>query len=73
MNLKNTLINPSYFIPDPWTKTDSDKSFLSRQLTKILRKTVNENANNKIEIKDYFKLFGIVILAVRLKDYFFFF
>lgn len=73
MNLKNTLINPSYFIPDPWTKTDSDKSFLSRQLTKILRKTVNENANNKIEIKDYFKLFGIVILAVRLKDYFYFF
>ena len=27
MNCKNELKNPLFFIPDPWTKTLSDKSF----------------------------------------------
>ena len=38
MNASNKLKNPSYFIPDPWTITPSDKSFLVRVLLMQLLK-----------------------------------
>ena len=30
MNASNKLKNPAYFIPDPWTKTPCDGSFLAK-------------------------------------------
>ena len=38
MNAENRLKNPSYFIPDPWTNTQSDSSKLSKKLTLMLDK-----------------------------------
>ena len=53
MNAVNKLKNPSYFIPDPWTDTPSDQSKSSKQLTQILRQTVNDNASGKINFASY--------------------
>ena len=52
MNTTNKLNNPSYFIPDPWTLTGSDKSFWSKLITKTIRFMVNNNARNKVGIKN---------------------
>jgi hypothetical protein len=56
MNVVNKLKNPSYFIPDPWTDTPSDQTRSSKQLTEVLRQTVNDNASGKISFKNYFYL-----------------
>jgi hypothetical protein len=48
MNARNDLSDPAYFIPDPWTATDSDRSGFSQRLTRMLRQTVNENAQGRI-------------------------
>jgi hypothetical protein len=48
MNARNALRRPAYFIPDPWTQTDSDGSPFSVRITEMLRQTVNENASGRI-------------------------
>ena len=51
MNTKNNLKNPSYFIPDPWTATPSDNSYLNKKITKAISQAVNDNASSKITLK----------------------
>jgi hypothetical protein len=53
MNARNELVNPAYFIPDPWTATEGDASGFSRRLTRMLRQTVNENAAGKVSRQSY--------------------
>ena len=48
MNTENRLNNPSYFIPDPWTNTHSDNSFLSKTFTSVIRQIVNDNSESKL-------------------------
>lgn len=48
MNAANRLLRPAYFIPDPWTKTPSDPSTMSRALAAALAQTVKDNAQAKI-------------------------
>jgi len=62
MNALNRLKDPSYFIPDPWTDTHSDNSFTSKQLTAIIRQTVNDNAAGKITFLSYVSL---IIIFMR--------
>ena len=69
MNSINNLKDPSYFIPDPWTKTKSDDSFFSKIITSVLKDTVNNNASGKFSIKNYFYLIIIFLRFVRLKKY----
>jgi hypothetical protein len=69
MNSINNLKKPSYFIPDPWTKTKSDDSFFSKIITSSLQDTVNNNASGKFSIKNYFYLVIIFFRFVRLKKY----
>ena len=65
MNSINNLKDPSYFIPDPWTKTKSDDSFFSKIITSVLKDTVNNNASGKFSIKNYFYLIIIFLRFVR--------
>ena len=51
MNAKNNLRNPSFFIPDPWTKTDSDKSYLSKSITRSISQAVNDNTQSKLTFR----------------------
>ena len=69
MNTKNNLKNPAYFIPDPWTKTKSDNSFLSKIITSSVSNIVNENANSKISIKSFFGLIISFLILVRPKNF----
>ncbi len=48
MNASNRMTNATYFIPDPWTNTEADKSFLSRKLAKALNQAVNDNSSSKL-------------------------
>lgn len=56
MNARNRLSSPAFFIPDPWTETESDGSGFSRRLSQMLRQTVNENATGRISAKSLMTL-----------------
>ena len=68
MNLNNNLKNPVFFIPDPWTATESDNSFFSKIISKTLSNFVNNNANNKFRVKDYCNLLIIFLKYFRIKN-----
>lgn len=59
MNSKNLLSDAAFFIPDPWTNTESDRSWWSRQIHAALVQAVNDNAKNKIT----FRTFILLVLA----------
>lgn len=69
MNAVNNLESPAYFIPDPWTRADSDTSALSQMLTKALRQTVNDNSKAKITLRSRLRLMASFVFLVRPKRY----
>ena len=68
MNSVNRLKNPSYFIPDPWTNTKTDKSSTSKLINTVLKSTVNSNAQNKIGFKNYIYILFLLFKFIRLKN-----
>ena len=69
MNVSNNLIEPAYFIPDPWTETKTDGSWWSRNISEALSQAINDNSKNKITIKSLIViLFGLIRFA-RFKNY----
>ena len=56
MNAKNNLENPKYFIPDPWTQTKTDGSFVSKAINKAVSQAVNDNSSSRITIKSLINL-----------------
>ena len=66
MNSSNNLKNPSYFIPDPWTQTNHDGSFLSKIVYESLSQAVNDNSEGKITLKTYVYL--ILSIPFHLLD-----
>lgn len=69
MNAENRLIKPSYFIPDPWTKTHSDSSWWSRSLTESISQAVNDNSQSKITIKSAAQILMALVYFARFKNY----
>lgn len=69
MNTKNNLNNPKYFIPDPWTNTETDGSFWSKALKEVLVQTVNDNAQSKVSVKSLLLLACALIRFARVKNY----
>ena len=69
MNAINKLNKPTYFIPDPWTDSNSDQSFWSKLITKTLKFMVNNNAQNKFSIKAYLYLMLIFFRFAHFKHY----
>jgi hypothetical protein len=61
MNAVNKMNNPSFFIPDPWTDTESDKSRFSRTFSEMLSQTVNDNTNGRVSLKSYLALFKSLV------------
>ena len=70
MNARNNLENTSYFIPDPWTQTESDKSFFSKLITKVIRDLVNNNSSGQFSKLNYIYILIILAKFVRSKKYF---
>lgn len=69
MNTANRLQSPAYFIPDPWTATESDGSFWSRKIHQVLVQTVNENAKNNISFESIFLLALSLLRFAQPKNY----
>jgi len=63
MNASNKLNNPAYFIPDPWSHTPCDNSFLSNRVTEAVVQAVNDNSKSKITIRTVFNL-GLAFVAL---------
>jgi len=66
MNASNKLQNPSYFIPDPWTSTDPDQSYLSKALTDAISQAVNDNSESKISLKSIISLLIATFSLVKI-------
>ncbi len=67
MNADNRLKNPSYFIPDPWTNTNSDNSSFSKKLTLMLKQTVNDNSSGKLSFKSILTILEIILKTLNYK------
>lgn len=65
MNARNELEAPAFFLPDPWTDTDSDKSMFSRLVTRALRQVVNDNAGGRIRVSSFLILAIASLVGVR--------
>lgn len=65
MNTDNRMKAPAYFIPDPWTSAEPDKSVISRLLTSALRQAVNDNAQGKITAASILSLIAVFVICVR--------
>jgi len=63
MNASNKLHSPAYFIPDPWTQTPCDNSFLSNSITEAIVQAVNDNSQSKLSFKTIFNL-GLAFVAL---------
>ena len=60
-NAENRLKNPSFFIPDPWTKTKSSGNWIVNALYHAVHQSVNDNARSKLKMKSIISL-GIGLL-----------
>lgn len=71
-NVENRLKKPAFFVPDPWTQTQSSGSFILRNLSNAISQAVNDNAQSKITVKSaMFFILGILYYS-KLKDYLFY-
>ena len=69
MNTENRLARPSFFIPDPWTNTSSDNSYISRWIHEALRQAVNDNAEEKIQPITILYLLISFLRFSRIRDW----
>ncbi|CBW25262.1 hypothetical protein BMS_0339 [Halobacteriovorax marinus SJ] len=69
INGRNSLRNPLYFIPDPWTKTKVSGGFLDRKLSASIAQIVNDNAHHRVELRSLFFLFVGFLKYSRFINY----
>ena len=55
-NSENRLKNPSFFVPDPWTKTNPSGNWIVKSLYQAVRQSVNDNAKSKLNFKSMISL-----------------
>jgi hypothetical protein len=72
MNAANRLKKPAFFIPDPWTDTPADSSFVSRALAQAVSQTVNDNSRGKITAQSALNLGLASIALISPSRYFWF-
>ncbi|MDC1274775.1 hypothetical protein N8Z59_03650 [Planktomarina temperata] len=69
MNASNKLLNPAFFIPDPWTETSADSQFLSKQIHGVLRQAVNDNARERLSFKTIIIFLIFFILYSNMNNF----
>lgn len=69
MNASNKLKHPAYFIPDPWTQTPSDNSFLTKCITDAIVQAVNDNSQSKLTFRTVLNLILAFIALVKPSRY----
>ncbi len=69
MNAENRMLKPKYFIPDPWTYTQSDNSFWSKAISKAVAQAVNDNSGNRISVSSLVVIFLGLLRFARFRNY----
>jgi hypothetical protein len=71
-NAENRLKNPSFFVPDPWTKTNPSGNWIVKALYQAVHQSVNDNAKSKLNLKSMISLGLGILLYVPLSRLFYF-
>ena len=69
MNAKNRTKKASFFIPDPWTRTEVTGSLLIRNLYDAVAQAVNDNAQSRISLRSVFWLLLGAARYARIANY----
>jgi len=69
-NAENRLKKPSFFIPDPWTKTNPSGNWIVKALYKAVHQSVNDNAKSKLNLKSMISLGLGLLLYVPISRWF---
>jgi hypothetical protein len=69
-NAENRLKNPSFFVPDPWTKTNPSGNWIVKALYQAVHQSVNDNAKSKLNIKSMISLGLGLLLYVPVSRWF---
>ena len=69
MNTNNKLTKPAYFIPDPWTNTNSDCSVTSKAIHQAIKQAVNDNSEGKIKFSTYLTLIWTLLTKTQIKNW----
>lgn len=68
-NTDNRLKNPKFFVPDPWTETGANGSWLVRSLSTAVSQTVNDNAHSGLSLKSVFIILLSLLVYVPFSRY----
>ena len=67
-NAENRLKNPSFFVPDPWTKTNPSGNWIVKALYQAVHQSVNDNAKSKLNLKSMISLgLGLLLYVPVLR------
>ena len=69
-NAENRLKNPSFFVPDPWTKTNPSGNWIEKALYQAVHQSVNDNAESKLNLKSMISLGLGLLLYVPISRWF---
>lgn len=69
MNAANRLKSPAYFVPDPWTRTPTDPSPVSRRLWEALSQVVNDNASGRLTVRSALTLLQALLRNASRRHY----
>lgn len=70
MNVENRLKSPGFFIPDPWTNSDTDGSWQSNWIHSAISQAVNDNASDKLTGLSLLKLACALAATLSVKQIF---
>ena len=65
-NAENRLNKPSFFVPDPWTKTNPSGNWIVKALYQAVHQSVNDNAKSKLNFESMISLGLGLLLYVPL-------
>lgn len=66
-NAANRLKKPKFFVPDPWTKTNSSGGKLIDALSTVVQHAVSNNTDDRLTIKSLCTLLAVVFRYAPLK------
>jgi hypothetical protein len=69
-NAENRLKKPSFFVPDPWTKTIPSGNWIVKALYQAVHQSVNDNAKSKLNLKSMISLGLGLLLYVPISRWF---
>jgi hypothetical protein len=69
-NAENRLKKPSFFVPDPWTKTNPSGNWIVKALYQAVHQSVNDNAKSKLNLKSMISLGLGLLLYVPISRWF---